>query len=48
MAQDHACADPCRVHTQWGDDEEMVREAVASCPVDCIYFVDRTALPVLE
>ena len=28
-----------RVHTQWGDDEEAIREAVEMCPVDCISFV---------
>ncbi len=28
-----------RVHTQWGDDEDAVKEAVDMCPVDCISFV---------
>uniref|UniRef100_A0A7S0RDK0 J domain-containing protein n=1 Tax=Chlamydomonas leiostraca TaxID=1034604 RepID=A0A7S0RDK0_9CHLO len=37
-----------RVGTQWGDDEELISEAVACCPVDCIHYVERRALPVLE
>ncbi|KAJ9523708.1 hypothetical protein QJQ45_020152 [Haematococcus lacustris] len=38
----------CQVSTQWGDDEEEVLDAVGSCPVDCIHFVERKELPVLE
>lgn len=28
-----------RVHTQWGDDAELIEEAVQMCPVDCIAYV---------
>ena len=28
-----------RVHTQWGDDEAGIREAIDMCPVDCISYV---------
>lgn len=28
-----------RVHTQWGDEEEHIEEAVSMCPVDCISYV---------
>ena len=28
-----------RVHTQWGNDEELIEEAVQMCPVDCIAYV---------
>lgn len=28
-----------RVASQWADDEEAIKEAVATCPVDCIYYV---------
>ena len=27
------------MHTQWGDEEDAVKEAVDMCPVDCISFV---------
>jgi len=36
------------VYTQWGNSEEYLDYAVAACPVDCIYWVDRTELQVLE
>ena len=28
-----------RVHTQWGNDAELIEEAVQMCPVDCIAYV---------
>lgn len=37
-----------RVACQWGDTEEDLNEAVSSCPVDCIYFVKRSQLALLE
>ena len=37
-----------RVVNQWADKEELVVEAVEVCPVQCIYEVDRSQLPVLE
>lgn len=37
-----------RVHSQWANEEDDVKAAVESCPVDCIHFVDKQALPVLE
>ena len=32
-----------RVHTQWGDDEADIEEAVQMCPVDCISYVGMPA-----
>ena len=37
-----------RVTTQWADDAEAVGEAVDLCPVDCIYYVPRDQLALLE
>ena len=28
-----------RVHTQWGNDAELIEEAIEMCPVDCIAYV---------
>ncbi len=33
---------------QWGDEEEAISEAVDMCPVDCISFVKRRELALLE
>lgn len=45
MEEEHGRA---RVGTQWADDEETIQEAVESCPVDCIYYVQRSQLALLE
>jgi hypothetical protein len=37
-----------RVCNQWADDEEYIREAIEMCPVDCIHFVQRKQLALLE
>eukprot|EP00471_Norrisiella_sphaerica_P006267 CAMPEP_0184480084 /NCGR_PEP_ID=MMETSP0113_2-20130426/1579_1 /TAXON_ID=91329 /ORGANISM="Norrisiella sphaerica, Strain BC52" /LENGTH=415 /DNA_ID=CAMNT_0026858345 /DNA_START=161 /DNA_END=1408 /DNA_ORIENTATION=+ len=37
-----------RVKTQWGNYEEDLADAIDSCPVDCIYWVQRRQLPLLE
>jgi len=37
-----------RVYAQWGNSEEYLDYAVASCPVDCISWVSREELQVLE
>ena len=37
-----------RCHTQLGDDEETTQVAIELCPVECIYWVKRSQLPVLE
>ena len=37
-----------RVINQQGDDEVLLEEAVQSCPVDCIHWVDMNELPPLE
>ncbi|XP_015879312.2 chaperone protein dnaJ C76, chloroplastic-like [Ziziphus jujuba] len=37
-----------RVKVQYGDDEQKLEVSVDSCPVNCIYWVDREELPVLE
>eukprot|EP00469_Lotharella_globosa_P008427 CAMPEP_0167785200 /NCGR_PEP_ID=MMETSP0111_2-20121227/8105_1 /TAXON_ID=91324 /ORGANISM="Lotharella globosa, Strain CCCM811" /LENGTH=305 /DNA_ID=CAMNT_0007676445 /DNA_START=312 /DNA_END=1229 /DNA_ORIENTATION=- len=37
-----------RVKTQWGNNEEEISDAIDSCPVDCIYWVQRKQLPLLE
>ena len=35
-----------RVHTQWGDDRETIAEAIATCPVSTISYVQKTELAV--
>jgi len=37
-----------RVYNQDGDVEEVVQEAIDTCPVDCIHWVDYTELKKLE
>lgn len=37
-----------RVLQQDGDSEELIQEAIDTCPVDCIYWVDYTELKGLE
>jgi hypothetical protein len=36
------------VFAQWLNNEEDLQTAVDSCPVDCIHWVQREELPVLE
>ncbi|AFY72322.1 ferredoxin [Synechococcus sp. PCC 7502] len=46
------CLEPdygrARVIAQDGDTEEIIQEAIATCPVDCIAWVNYTELSVLE
>ena len=37
-----------RVMRQYGDTEDIIKEAIETCPVDCIYWVDYTRLNKLE
>ena len=37
-----------RVYNQDGDAEEMIQEAIDTCPVDCIHWVEYTELKQLE
>ena len=37
-----------RCTRQWGDDEETMQIAIELCPVDCIYWVKRQQLALLE
>ncbi|MFY7802881.1 MAG: ferredoxin [Limnoraphis robusta] len=37
-----------RVFRQDGDPEEIIQEAIETCPVDCIHWVDYTELKQLE
>ena len=37
-----------RVFRQDGDSEDVIQEAIDTCPVDCIHWVDYTELKVLE
>lgn len=37
-----------RVSRQDGDSEEVIQEAIDTCPVDCIHWVDYTELKRLE
>ena len=37
-----------RVLQQDGDSEDLIQEAIDTCPVDCIYWVDYTELKDLE
>mmetsp|Transcript_4354 Transcript_4354/g.12237 ORF Transcript_4354/g.12237 Transcript_4354/m.12237 type:complete len:353 (-) Transcript_4354:177-1235(-) len=37
-----------RVYQQWGNTEDEIREAVDLCPVDCIYYVPRAQVALLE
>tara|TARA_Y100001968_G_scaffold282564_1_gene280602 strand:+ start:657 stop:1130 length:474 start_codon:yes stop_codon:yes gene_type:complete len=38
----------CRVIRQNGDDVDIVQEAIDTCPVDCIHWVDFEDLDMLE
>jgi len=37
-----------RVFAQWADTESNLQTAIDSCPVDCIHWVPKRSLPVLE
>eukprot|EP01023_Acetabularia_acetabulum_P024390 TRINITY_DN2356_c0_g1_i12.p1 TRINITY_DN2356_c0_g1~~TRINITY_DN2356_c0_g1_i12.p1 ORF type:complete len:410 (-),score=76.31 TRINITY_DN2356_c0_g1_i12:1210-2439(-) len=37
-----------RVYGQWLNTEEQLQDAIDSCPVDCIHWVDKDELPFLE
>jgi ferredoxin len=37
-----------RVYNQDGDTEEIIQEAIDTCPVDCIYWLDYTELKQKE
>lgn len=37
-----------RVKTQYGDDDQKIEVSIESCPVNCIYWVDREELALLE
>lgn len=37
-----------RVFCQWGNDRDKIQDAIDSCPVDCIHWVRRQELPILE
>ncbi|CAJ1334149.1 unnamed protein product [Effrenium voratum] len=43
-----ADAGRARAFAQWGNTEELLDYAVQACPVDCIYWVSREELQVLE
>ncbi|AOX02778.1 MULTISPECIES: ferredoxin [Moorena] len=45
MEEDHGRS---RVFRQDGDSEEVIQEAIDTCPVDCIHWVDYTKLKNLE
>ncbi|KAJ7530131.1 hypothetical protein O6H91_15G080300 [Diphasiastrum complanatum] len=37
-----------RAVAQWGDSEDTIKDAIKACPVDCIWWVERSKLPALE
>ncbi len=37
-----------RVYRQDGDSEDLIQEAIDTCPVDCIHWIDYTELKQLE
>lgn len=37
-----------RVTRQWGDSEAKIKEAIELCPVNCIHYVEREDLAILE
>ncbi|KAJ0692633.1 hypothetical protein HanPI659440_Chr15g0588171 [Helianthus annuus] len=45
MEETTGCA---RVKVQFGDDDTSIEVAVESCPLDCIHWVEREDLAVLE
>lgn len=45
MEEEHGRA---RVMVQWADDEDLIQEAIESCPVDCISIIPRSSLALLE
>jgi ferredoxin len=52
VARSTFCLEPdygrARVIAQDGDTEEVIQEAIATCPVDCIAYVNYTELIALE
>ena len=45
LEKDHGRA---RVFAQWVNTEDEIQEAIDTCPVDCIHWVDKDQLPALE
>ncbi|XP_020220021.1 chaperone protein dnaJ C76, chloroplastic [Cajanus cajan] len=45
MDEAHGCA---RVKVQYGDNDQSIEVSVESCPVNCIHWVEREELAVLE
>lgn len=45
MHEEHGRA---RVFQQWGDDDETIKVAIETCPVDCIHYVPYNELVALE
>lgn len=45
LEKDHGRA---RVFAQWVNTEDKIQEAIDTCPVNCIHWVDKDQLPALE
>ncbi|KAI5073610.1 hypothetical protein GOP47_0012033 [Adiantum capillus-veneris] len=47
FAMDEACG-TARVTSQWADSDSQIKVALEACPVNCIHYVDKEDLPILE
>lgn len=47
FSMDESCG-RAHVTTQWGDSDPQIKVALEACPVNCIHYVDREDLPILE
>lgn len=47
FSMDEVCG-RARVRTQWGDSDAQIKVALQACPVNCIHYVEREDLPILE
>ncbi|MCO5587734.1 hypothetical protein L7F22_041686 [Adiantum nelumboides] len=47
FAMDESCGS-ARVTSQWADSDSQIKVALEACPVNCIHYVDKEDLPILE
>ncbi|KAH7433055.1 hypothetical protein KP509_07G052800 [Ceratopteris richardii] len=47
FSMDESCGS-ARVTCQWGDPDPQIKVALEACPVNCIHYVEKDDLPILE